>query len=401
MNAGHAGAKHVVPFPSEWHAPFIEAAARGAGLELDMAFESGEDVIMRGLSLVNNDACYSSLIAAAQAVRALERLRAEDPAAQAVVEHLVFCPGCRAQDAPYLIERALANAGIADVVVRDALPAVFSGPHALDDGAQAHLAEGVVVGDVLLQLRCRFSPYYQAHERHYLDALIATWRKHALGLLASKETLDAKRYLADVDREARVLLTRPRQSNPQVGVAGSPWAVFCKGVNGLLVDVIEGESCEVVLPYLSAQLSYVLHARGLSCAFLDRIDELCAFLGGSAGPIPSCPAYADLKRAGTRYVPESLSFGPGWSLAGWVGFLLESGVDDIVYASTFGCLSGHVVGQGVMRDLRAACPGANIASIEFDPGTSGVNQVNRIKLMAAIAKRKREEIEHDHERADV
>ena len=240
MNAGHAGAKHVVPFPSEWHAPFIEAAARGAGLELDMAFESGEDVIMRGLSLVNNDACYSSLIAAAQAVRALERLRAEDPAAQAVVEHLVFCPGCRAQDAPYLIERALANAGIADVVVRDALPAVFSGPHALDDGAQAHLAEGVVVGDVLLQLRCRFSPYYQAHERHYLDALIATWRKHALGLLASKETLDAKRYLADVDREARVLLTRPRQSNPQVGVAGSPWAVFCKGVNGLLVAVSIG-----------------------------------------------------------------------------------------------------------------------------------------------------------------
>ncbi len=93
MNAGHAGAKARRAVPSEWHAPFIEAAARGAGLELDMAFESGEDVIMRGLSLVNNDACYSSLIAAAQAVRALERLRAEDPAAQAVVEHLVFCPG--------------------------------------------------------------------------------------------------------------------------------------------------------------------------------------------------------------------------------------------------------------------------------------------------------------------
>ena len=104
--------KHVVPFPSEWHAPFIEAAARGAGLELDMAFESGEDVIMRGLSLVNNDACYSSLIAAAQAVRAPSACVPRDPAAQAVVEHLVFCPGAVRRTRRTLIERALANAGL-------------------------------------------------------------------------------------------------------------------------------------------------------------------------------------------------------------------------------------------------------------------------------------------------
>ena len=64
-----------------------------------------------------------------------------------------------------------------------------------------------------------------------------------------------------------------------MGVAGSPWAVFCEGINGLLVDVVEGESCEVVLPYFAAQLSYVLHVSGVSCAFLDRIDELCAHLG--------------------------------------------------------------------------------------------------------------------------
>ncbi len=400
MNAGFARVDHVVPFPSEWHGSFIEAAVRGTGLKLTVASESGEDVIMRGLSLVNNDACYSALVAAAQAVRAVERTRAEDPEAKEVIEHLALCPGCRARDTPYLIERALAGAGLSNVTVHDALPAAFSGLCALDNTAQAHLAEAVVVGDVLLQLRCRFSPYYQAHERHYLDALITTWRKHALGLLAAKPTLDAKRYLADVDCEARVLLTRPRQGNPQVGVAGSSWAVFCEGINGLLVDVVEGESCEVVLPYFAAQLSYVLHVSGVSCAFLDRIDELCAHLGG-LNAIPRCPSYADLKRMGARYVPESLSIGSGWSLAGWMGFLLESGIDNIVYASTFGCMSGHVVGQGVMRDLRTAYPDANIASIEFDPGISGVNQVNRIKLMASIAKRKREEIDHDRKRAGV
>ena len=49
------------------------------------------------------------------------------------------------------------------------------------------------------------------------------------------------------------------------------------------------------------------------------------------------------------------------------------------------------MGQGAIKPLRTWCAAdgvdANIATIEVDPGTSEVNQVNRIKLMTAVAKR--------------
>ena len=51
----------------------------------------------------------------------------------------------------------------------------------------------------------------------------------------------------------------------------------------------------------------------------------------------------------------------------------------------FGCLPNHVVGKGVIKELRKRYPGANIVAIDYDPGASEVNQLNRIKLMLSSA----------------
>ena len=44
------------------------------------------------------------------------------------------------------------------------------------------------------------------------------------------------------------------------------------------------------------------------------------------------------------------------------------------------------MGRGMMRKVKEHCPNANIAAIDYDPGTTRVNQENRIKLMLAVAK---------------
>ena len=41
--------------------------------------------------------------------------------------------------------------------------------------------------------------------------------------------------------------------------------------------------------------------------------------------------------------------------------------------------------MGVINDLRAAYPEANIIAVDYDPGASEVNQLNRIKLMLSTA----------------
>ena len=77
--------------------------------------------------------------------------------------------------------------------------------------------------------------------------------------------------------------------------------------------------------------------------------------------------------------------GEGWFLTGEMMELIESGTPNIVCIQPFGCLPNHVVGKGVIKEVRRHHPEANIAAIDFDPGASEVNQLNRIKLMLATA----------------
>ena len=44
-----------------------------------------------------------------------------------------------------------------------------------------------------------------------------------------------------------------------------------------------------------------------------------------------------------------------------------------------------MVGKGVIKELRHQYPLANIVAIDYDPGASEVNQLNRIKLMLSTA----------------
>ena len=65
--------------------------------------------------------------------------------------------------------------------------------------------------------------------------------------------------------------------------------------------------------------------------------------------------------------------------------MIEHGCPNIICAQPFACLPNHVVGKGMFRALRTRYPEANIVAVDYDPGASEVNQLNRIKLMLATA----------------
>ena len=79
--------------------------------------------------------------------------------------------------------------------------------------------------------------------------------------------------------------------------------------------------------------------------------------------------------------------GEGWFLTGEMLELIHSGVNNIVCTQPFGCLPNHVVGKGVIKEIRHQYPLANIVAIDYDPGASEVNQLNRIKLMLSTAQK--------------
>ena len=78
-------------------------------------------------------------------------------------------------------------------------------------------------------------------------------------------------------------------------------------------------------------------------------------------------------------------YGEGWFLTGEMVELITTGISNIVCAQPFACLPNHVVGKGVIKALKKEYPQANIVAVDYDPGTSEVNQLNRIKLMLATA----------------
>ena len=77
--------------------------------------------------------------------------------------------------------------------------------------------------------------------------------------------------------------------------------------------------------------------------------------------------------------------GEGWFLTAEMVELIQMGVASIACVQPFACLPNHVTGKGMIKELRHRYPGANISAIDYDPGSSEVNQLNRLKLLLANA----------------
>ena len=95
----------------------------------------------------------------------------------------------------------------------------------------------------------------------------------------------------------------------------------------------------------------------------------------------------DLAKMAQDFVSLGNQTGEGWFLTGEMLELIHSGVTNIVCTQPFGCLPNHIVGKGVIKELRRVYPHSNIIAVDYDPGASEVNQLNRIKLMLATAQR--------------
>jgi predicted nucleotide-binding protein (sugar kinase/HSP70/actin superfamily) len=77
--------------------------------------------------------------------------------------------------------------------------------------------------------------------------------------------------------------------------------------------------------------------------------------------------------------------GEGWLLTGEMVELIHHNAKNIICMQPFACLPNHVVGKGMIKELKRVYPGTNIVAVDYDPGASEVNQLNRIKLMIATA----------------
>ena len=189
---------------------------------------------------------------------------------------------------------------------------------------------------------------------------------------------------------------------PRVGVVGEILVKYSPSANNHLVELLESEGAEAVVPELMDFLLYCFKNSEFKADHLGkkRSSARTARLGIIAMEWLRKPAVKALKKSvhfgtpgnidemaeqATDIVSVGNQTGEGWFLTAEMLELIHTGVPNIVCTQPFGCLPNHVVGKGVIKELRRRYPTSNVVAIDYDPGASEVNQLNRLKLMLSTA----------------
>ena len=262
--------------------------------------------------------------------------------------------------------------------------------------------QAVVYGDVFMRVVYRTRPYEAVPGS--VNELYKKWAdicKKAVITGNRKEfRKNVKGIIEDFDHIP--LLDIPRK--PRVGIVGEILVKFLPAANNDLVGLLETEGAEAVVPDLLDFLLYGFHNNNFKYEALGK-SKKGAMIGNIANGFLEhmrkdarkflkesqrfeAPAYIEeLAEYAEPIVSIGNQTGEGWFLTGEMLELIHSGVNNIVCAQPFACLPNHVVGKGVIKELRARHPLANIVAVDYDPGASEVNQLNRIKLMLSTAEK--------------
>ena len=393
----------LCPQMSPIHFDLIEPAVRSCGYNLEVLQNSDRTAIDTGLKYVNNDACYPSLIVVGQIMDAL--LSGKYDLEHTAVIMSQTGGGCRASNYIGFIRRALERAGMPQI------PVISLNANGMETNPGFKITlplltkamQAVVYGDLFMRVLYATRPYEAKagsanalHEK-WKATCIKSLQKHSLSMAEFNRNI--RGIIHDFDE-----LPRRDVQKPRVGIVGEILVKFSPLANNHVVELLEAEGAEAVMPDLLDFLLYCFynsnfkadnlggkrstaHLCNMGISLLEYFRRTCRReLERSTHFLP--PArIQDLASMAKHYVSLGNQTGEGWFLTGEMLELIHSGTTNIICTQPFGCLPNHIVGKGVIKELRASHPEANIIAVDYDPGASEVNQLNRIKLMLSTAQK--------------
>ena len=399
----------LCPQLSPIHLDLLEPAFNACGYHFEVLSNDNRHAVDVGLKYVNNDACYPSLMVVGQIMDAL--LSGKYDVNKVAVIMTQTGGGCRATNYIGFIRRALEKAGIPQVpVISLNMGGIETNPgFKLDLNMLMRAAYSAVFGDLFMRCVYRMRPYEK--EKGSVDALHQKWLKKCQAFVSAKHMSFFKfqkmcrQIVEDFDAIPTTGVSKPR-----VGIVGEILVKFAPAANNHLVELLEAEGAEAVVPDLLDFMLYCFYNQIYKADQLgmSRKTALISKLGIDGLELLRSGATRALKRSRSFTPPTSIyktveyassivsignQTGEGWFLTGEMIELIHSGVNNIVCTQPFACLPNHVVGKGVIKELRHHYPLSNIVAIDYDPGASEVNQLNRIKLMLSTAQKNLKEQE--------
>jgi predicted nucleotide-binding protein (sugar kinase/HSP70/actin superfamily) len=389
----------IGPQMSPIHFRILKHAFNACGYNFVILDAVDPKAVDTGLKYVNNDACYPSIIVAGQMIAALESGKYDVNHTSLIITQTGG--GCRASNYIGFIRRALTDAGFDKVPVLSLSAQGFekNPGFKITPGLLHRLLMAVMVGDVLMRVLYRTRPYELVPGS--ADALYEKWNAKAEKQVKSLSLSGYHKLLKGIVKDFDNLPLKPIKK-PRVGVVGEILVKFHPTANNKIVETIEREGAECVMPDL-ADFFFYSFATGIfrheELAFPKQTErnaklfvwfmelyrkKMKKYLNNSRRFEAPSSIY-DLMKGVDDIVQLGNITGEGWFLTAEMVELIKEGVPSIACVQPFACLPNHVTGKGMIKELRRRFPGANISAIDYDPGSSEVNQLNRLKLLLSNA----------------
>lgn len=400
----------LCPQMSPIHFELLAPALNSCGYNFEVLDNDNKSSVDIGLKYVNNDACYPSLMVVGQIMSAV--LSGKYDLHKTAIVITQTGGGCRASNYIGFIRRALTKAGL------EYIPVISISAQGLESNSGFKYSlpmlkkamQAVVYGDVFMNVVYRTRPYEKVPGS--VNALHEKWKN-----ICIRQLTKDKVTMREFNKNIRSIVKEFDEielldiKKPRVGIVGEILVKFMPAANNYLVDLLEAEGAEAVMPDLMGFLLYCAENANFKKDYLGA-SKKSAFINNSVIKLLEW-----FRKGAKQALKESKCFTPpatiqetanlakdlvslgnqtgeGWLLTGEMIELIHNGAGNIVCCQPFACLPNHIVGKGVIKELRAAFPEANIIAVDYDPGASEVNQLNRIKLMLATANKNLEKSEN-------
>ena len=393
----------LCPQMSPIHFDLLEPAIRSFGYKIEVLQNHNRSAVDVGLQYVNNDACYPSLIVIGQIMDAL--LSGKYDLDHTAVLMSQTGGGCRASNYVGFIRRALEKAGMPQIPVvsvnangMETNPGFTFTVPLLTKAMQA-----IVYGDIFMRVLYATRPYEA--EPGSANALHEKWKARCIQSLSKRNAamMEFGRNIRGIVRDFDNLPRRDVRK-PKVGIVGEILVKFSPLANNHIVELLESEGAEAVMPDLMDFLLYSFYNSNFKAEHLGTKKSTARLCNAGISLLEYFRRTAKKElKASMHFTPPSAinelaemakgfvslgnQTGEGWFLTGEMLELIHSGVNNIICTQPFGCLPNHIVGKGVIKELRRHYPQSNIIAVDYDPGASEVNQLNRIKLMLSTAQK--------------
>jgi predicted nucleotide-binding protein (sugar kinase/HSP70/actin superfamily) len=267
-------------------------------------------------------------------------------------------------------------------------------------------AVSLIYGDLLSRCLYRVRPYEM--EKGSANQLYQKWSDF---LKDEVRYISRKRFTENVRKIVEEFNTLPvlEIEKPRVGIVGEILVKYHPVANNFAVDLVESEGGEAIVPGLLNFLGFMCdHANSrrefltvswkrwfVSNKVIDLFDWLQkpvaeAIEGTKFGNhVP----FREVRKEVEGIVSTGNIAGEGWMLTAEMMELMSQGVNNIICMQPFACLPNHIVGKGIIGELKRRNPQSNIVAVDYDPGASEVNQLNRIRLMLAQARKNMDSVE--------